>query len=173
MRLNDTLGDLIKWDRDEIIKRATALAEQVVSIWEYPVLTPEEISEFSNKEKAEPTYTSMEHYQQMAPIIATIYSDLDRKLLSLDVDITKEYKQQYIAYKSETNFVNIRPSRNELTIAFNIPFDKIKDEKGLCNDYTGRGSFANNDVILKIDENINMDYVIDLAMQALMYQING
>ena len=98
---------------------------------------------------------------------------MDRKLLSLDVDITKEYKQQYIAYKSDTNFVNIRPSKNELTIAFNIPFDKIKDEKGLCKDYTGVGSFANNDVLLKVDENVKLDYVIDLAMQALIYQIDG
>jgi|BioPla2DNA2_1021312.scaffolds.fasta_scaffold172055_1 predicted transport protein len=93
--------------------------------------------------------------------------------LWFDVDIVKEYKQQYIAYKSETNFVNIRPSKNELTIAFNIPFDKIKDEKGLCKNYTGIGNFANNDVLLKADENVDLDYVIDLAMQALIYQLEG
>jgi predicted transport protein len=29
-------------------------------------------------------------------------------------DIYKEYKQQYIAYKVETNFVNIKISKNEL-----------------------------------------------------------
>lgn len=173
LRLNDFLGDLPKWDKDEITKRSAVLAEQAVAIWPYPVVSQADLIEFVNKGKSEPTYTSMAHYQQMSSPVETIFGELDRKLLSLDVDVVREYKQQYIAYKSETNFVNIRPSKNELAIAFNIPFDKIKDEKGLCKDYTGVGSFANNDVILQVDESVNLDYVIDLAMQALIYQIDG
>lgn len=173
LRLNDTLGDLPKWDKDEIIKRAGILAEMAVKIWPYPAVTQAELDEYADKGKTEPAYTSMAHYPPMSPAIAKIYDELDRKLLTLDVDIVKEYKQQYIAYKSETNFVNIRPSKNELTIAFNIPFDKIKDEKGLCKNYTGIGNFANNDVLLKADENVDLDYVIDLAMQALIYQLEG
>ena len=34
-------------------------------------------------------------------------------------------------------------------------------------------NFANNDVLLKADENVDLDYVIDLAMQALIYQLEG
>ncbi len=173
LRLNDTLGDLPKWDKDEIIKRAGILAEMAVKIWPYPAVTQAELDEYADKGKTEPAYTSMAHYPPMSPTIAKIHDKLDRKLLTIDVDIVKEYKQQYIAYKSETNFVNIRPSKNELTIAFNIPFDKIKDEKGLCKNYTGIGNFANNDVLLKADENVDLDYVIDLAMQTLIYQLEG
>lgn len=171
LRLNDIIGNLTKWDESEIRKRAEKLAEQALKIWEYPTVTQSEIDMYAKSEKKEQTYTSIEHYQSMSTSIKAIYDELDRKLLNLDVDIIREYKKYYIAYKSETNFVNIKPSKNELTLAFNIPFEKIEDDKGLCMNYTGVGNFASNDVLLKVDATCDMGYIINLATQALNYQL--
>lgn len=173
LRLNDFLVDISKWDEYEIRNRSEILAEQAVKIWAYPVVSQEDINAYAESQKKEQTYTSIDHYITMSTSIASIYKQLDRKLLSLDSDVVREYKKYYIAYKSDTNFVNIKPSKNELTVSFNIPFDKITDEKGLCMNYTGIGNFASNDVLLKVDENTNINYVIDLALQALNYQFEN
>lgn len=170
--LNESLCDLIKWDESEITRRADLLANKALKIWTYPVVTQEEIDKYTKGEKKEQTYTSIEHYTPMSSSIYSIYKELDRKLLSLDVDIVKEYKKYYIAYKSDTNFVNIKPSKNELTIAFNIPFDKIIDDEGLCVNYTGIGNFASNDVLLKIDKASHVNHAINLASQSLNYQLS-
>ncbi|MEL7647297.1 MAG: DUF262 and DUF1524 domain-containing protein [Sedimentibacter sp.] len=170
LRLNYNLGDLLKWDELEIKERADDLAEQAINIWEYPNVSQTEIDFYTKSEKKENTYTSIEHYPHMSDPIKTIYNELDRKLLNLDTYIFKEYKKHYIAYKNETNFVNIKPSRDELTVAFNIPFENIKDDKGLCLNYTGIGNFASNDVLLKVDETSDLSYVINIAKQALNYQ---
>ena len=53
-----------------------------------PAVTQAELDD-ADKE-TEPAYTSMAH-----DTVAKIYDELD-KLLTLDVDIVKEYKQQYV-----------------------------------------------------------------------------
>lgn len=170
LRLNDNLVDLSKWDEYEIHNRAELLSEQAIKIWTYPSIAQEEIDSITKSEKKEQTYTSIEHYTPMSDAIKTVYDDLDRRLFNLDVGVFKEYKKYYIAYKSETNFVNIKPSKNELTVAFNIPYDKIIDVKGLCKNYTGIGNFASNDVLIKVDKSTDLGYITNLAMQALNYQ---
>ncbi len=170
LRLNDTLVNLTKWDESEIKKRSQNLAEQALKIWEYPAVSKSEIDAYTKTEKKEQTYISTEHYPAMSTSIKAIYDEIDRKLLNLDIGLMKEYKKYYIAYKYETSFANIKPSKSELTIAFNIPFDKINDEKGLCMNYTGIGNFASNDVLLKVDESSEINYVVYLAKQVLDYQ---
>lgn len=170
LRLNNSLSDLSKWDESEIIKRAEDLSEQALKIWTYPAVTQEEIESYTKNEKKEQTYTSIEHYTSISDSTKAVYEELDRDILNLDVGVFREYKKYYIAYKSDTNFVNIKPSKNELTIAFNIPYDRIIDEKGMCMNYTGIGNFASNDVLIKINKSSDVGYVINLAMQALNYQ---
>lgn len=171
LHLNDALGSLPKWDEDEIKKRAEVLANQAVKIWAYPAVSQEDIKIYMESVNKEPTYYSMEDYPNMSDSISAVYNELDKRLMNIDDSIVREYKKCYIAYKSDTNFVNIKPSKNELTISFNIPFEKIKDKKGLCMDYTGIGNFASNDVLLKVNESTDLNYVMHLAMQALDYQL--
>lgn len=173
LRLNREISDLNKWDEAEIIKRAEALATQAVSIWKYPVVTEDEKNEYLKTELKEQKYTSIDHYSPMTTIINELYHDLDRRLLNLDVEVVKEFKKVYIAYKLDTNFVNIKPSKNELIFAFNIPYDMIIDEKGLCKNYVGVGNFASNEVLLKVDNETDINYVTDLATQALSYQLKN
>lgn len=129
------------------------------------------IEEYIKKENPEPTFTSIEHYSKMLPAIAAIYEEIDRKIFSLDPGIRKEYKQQYIAYKVESNFANIKLSKNELTIGLNIPFDSIDDPLGICRDTTSVGNFANNDVLFKVNDDSDTNYVLDLVRQAIILQI--
>jgi len=171
LRLNNVIADLAKWDENEIKDRTSLLAEQIVKIWKYPNLSEAVIEEYLKKENPEPTFTSIEHYSKMLPAIAAIYEEIDRKIFSLDAGIRKEYKQQYIAYKVESNFTNIKLSKNELTIGLNIPFDSIDDPLGICRDTTSVGNFGNNDVLFKVTIDSDTNDVLDLVTQAIMLQI--
>lgn len=173
LKLNQDIAKLSKWNEGEIIKRARDLAGQIVSIWQYPYVSQKEIDEYLKKDTTDGVYTSMEHYPVMDKEIMKIYEELDRKILSLDSGIRKEYKQQYIAYKMDSNFVNIKHSKSELTIGLNIPFDEIDDPMGICRDTTNVGNFANNPVLFKINEEININYAMELIAQSLKYQLDN
>lgn len=171
LTLNSKLGDLAKWDAEEITKRAEELGARASNIWQYPIVSEKELAEHIKSENAGVEYVSIEHYQTMLPEIAEIYGELDRKILSLDAGIRKEYKQQYIAYKVDTNFVNIRISKSELTLALNLPFDGIDDTKKICRDTTNTGNFANNSILFKVSLHKEIDYAMHLIIQSLKYQI--
>jgi len=91
--------------------------------------------------------------------------------MSLDSGIRKEYKQQYIAYKVDTNFANIKISKNDLTVGLSIPFEAINDPQGISRDTTNIGNFANNDVLFKVAEGTDINNVMELVVQALVYQM--
>ncbi len=171
IRLNEPLGDLPKWDEEEILKRATALAEQASAIWEYPNVSSEEITAYIKKGKVESSYTSMEHYQTMLSEIAAIYEQLDRKILNLDAGIRKEYKKDYIAYKVDTNFVDIEPYKGHLKMWLNMPFDVVDDPQEICKDVTNIGHMGNGGAEIKITGETDINYVMGLALQALSYQL--
>ena len=173
LRLNDGIRDLENWNMEEIKKRAKVIANKALEIWTYPKIAEDDISEHLEKDKIKNTYTSIDHYPVMSSEIREIYYKLDRKIMSLDSGISKEYKKRYIAYKVDTNFVTIKVSKNELTIGLNIPFYVINDPNKMCRDTTNTGNFANNDVLFKVSTDTDLDYVIDLSMQALIYQIEN
>jgi predicted transport protein len=54
---------------------------------------------------------------------------------------------------------------------FNIPFETIHDAKGICRDTTNTGNFSNNDVLFKLTIDTDINYVMELAMQAPVYQL--
>jgi len=171
LKLNHDISTLSKWDEGEILSRANKLAEQVVSIWKYPTVSQSEIDEYVKANKTDKIYISIDHYQKMLPQIEAIYETLDRKILNLDSGIRKEYKKDYIAYKVETNFVDIEPYKGHLKMWLNMPFEDVDDPKGLCKDVTNIGHMGNGNAEIKITNNGDMDYIIQLAIQALNYQL--
>lgn len=172
LQLNSDIAILDKWDEDEIIKRTHVLAKRIIKLWKYPEISEEDLQAYKGDISSEHIYVSMEHYPDMFEEVKSIFEELDRKILSLDTGIRKEFRQQYIAYKLESNFVNIKPSKSELTVGLNIPFDEISDDKGICRDTTNIGNFANNPVLFKVRELYEVEYAIKLINQSLLYQLN-
>ncbi len=169
--LNHDLCDLEIWNEKTIKERTKKLADQITHIWSYPKVNEHEISEYLEKEKSDIIYTNMEHYQNMSKETETIYEQLERKLLTLDPGIRKEYKKYYVAYKVDTNFVDIAPYTNHLKVWLNMPYQEIEDQKNICRDVSAVGHHGNGDIEIKIDSIEDVDYIIELASQALDYQL--
>ena len=60
--------------------------------------------------------------------------------------MTEEFLKLYVAYKAETNFVDVVPQAKRLRLSLNMGFPEINDPSGICKDVTGLGRWGNGDV---------------------------
>lgn len=167
LRLNKGLGQLDKWDENEITKRVERLAELASKVWSYPEVTHEALEKFKkNREaKKEKEYTLADHPHLQGAML-DLFNQLRKRILSLDSSITEEILKLYIAFKSATNFVDIVPQKNRLRLSLNMKFNEIDDPKGLCKDVTGLGRWGNGDVEVGLSSVEQIDDVVYLIKQS-------
>jgi len=82
------------------------------------------------------------------------------------------YLKLYIAYKAETNFVDIVPQAKRLRLSLNMPFGEIDDPKGLCIDVTNLGRWGNGDVEIGLSKLEEIPYVMGLIRQSFDRQMD-
>ena len=102
-----------------------------------------------------------------------LYRQLEKRILNLDATVRVEFKKLYIAFKAQTNFVDIVPQKKRLRLSLNTQFDKIKDPKGFCKDGSGLGRWGNGDVEVGLENLSQLDYVMDLIEQAFEEQVES
>jgi predicted transport protein len=76
-----------------------------------------------------------------------------------------------VAYKAETNFVDVVPQARRLKLSLNLRFAEMNDPKGLCKDVSIIGHWGNGDVELDLATLDELPYVIGLVRQALEKQL--
>ena len=92
-------------------------------------------------------------------------------MLALDPCVSEEFLKLYVAYKAETNFVDVVPQAKRLRLALNMPFAEINDPKGLCKDVTGLGRWGNGDVEVGLKSIDELPYVMGLVRQSYERQM--
>ncbi len=95
---------------------------------------------------------------------------LDRRICNLSSDVKREFKKQYIAYKLDTNFVDIIVQKQRLRISLNMKFSDIYDPKRLCNDITDLHRWGNGDVEVFLEHTSEIDDVMELIEQSYKKQ---
>ena len=98
-----------------------------------------------------------------------IYESFRKAVLALDPCVSEEFLKKYVAYKAETNFVDIYPQSKKLVLVLNLRFCEINDPKKKCTDITG--SRLNGHVQTSIRSLADMPYVIGLVRQSLELQL--
>jgi predicted transport protein len=86
--------------------------------------------------------------------------------------VTQEVLKLYIAYKAETNVVDIVPQVKRLRLSLNMPFAERDDPRGLAKNVTGIGRWGNGDVELGIATLEEVPYAIGLIRQSLERQLD-
>jgi predicted transport protein len=92
-------------------------------------------------------------------------------VLALDPCVSEEFLKLYVAYKAETNFVDVVPQAKRLRLSINMRFPDVNDPKGLCRDVTGMGRWGNGDVEVGLSSLDELPYVIGLVRQSLEQQL--
>ena len=93
--------------------------------------------------------------------------------MNISSNVKKEFKKLYIAYKVETNFVDIIIHKSKLRISVNMKFDDVVDPLGICIDISNKGRWGNGDVEIIYDNMNQLDDIMDVIIQSHDSQING
>ena len=100
-------------------------------------------------------------------------ADLRKELLALDPCVTEEFLKLYVAYKAETNFVDVVPQAKQLRLSLNLQFHELYDPRGLAKDVTNLGRWGNGDVEIDLSKTEDLSYVIGLARHAFEKQMGN
>lgn len=164
LRLNAYLVKLTEWNEQHIKERAKLLADKAEEIWEYPEITDAELAPYRVEEKPAQKYT-IDSYDINA-FTKTLFDMIDRRICNLSPNVKREFKKLYIAYKLDTNFVDIVVQKQRLRISLNMKFSEIHDPKGICRDITGLGRWGNGDVEVFFEHTSEIDDVMELIEQS-------
>ncbi len=104
--------------------------------------------------------------------VKTLFKVLDRRILNFSPDVKREFKKLYIAYKLDTNFVDIVIQKQRLRISVNMKFSEVYDPIGICCDITGLGRWGNGDVELFSEHTSDVDQVMEIIEQAYRQQVD-
>lgn len=169
LRLNRYVVSLNEWNEQHIQERAKELAKKAESIWPYPSLTTAELAPYQVEEKTEQKY-SLETYDVNA-FTRILFESLDKRIMNLSPAVKKEYKKLYVAYKLDTNFVDIVLQKQRLRIFINMKFNEIKDPNGICNDITDLGHWGNGDIELFMEHKDELEQIMEIVKQSFDAQV--
>jgi predicted transport protein len=114
--------------------------------------------------------TDHDHLAEGRPMRA-VFEEFRQQVLALDPAVTEEFLKLYVAYKAETNFVDVIPQAKRLRLSLKISFQQISDPNGMCRDVTNVGRWGNGDVEVALASVDELPYVIGLVRQAFERQI--
>lgn len=171
LRVNAGLGELDTWNEDAIKARASRLATQAVNVWPAPAVSPDVLNAYRPQIPTAAGYTIEDHPHLLAQPVRELFETLRAEVVQLDPCVSEEFLKLYVAYKAETNFVDIVPQAKQLVLSLNIDFSEIDDPRGLCKDVSGLGRWGNGDVEVRLSDAGDLPYVVGLVRQALEQQL--
>jgi uncharacterized protein with ParB-like and HNH nuclease domain/predicted transport protein len=172
LKLNAGLGQLESWNEVAIKARAGKLADLALEVWRGPVLAHAVLKAYKPKAPA-PAYTINDHPHLLVEPLHTLFEAFRREVLALDPAVTEEFLKLYVAYKAETNFVDVVPQARRLRLSLNVAFQEIDDPKGLCKDVSELGRWGNGDVEVGLATLAELPYVMGLVRQSLEKQMGS
>lgn len=168
LRLNSYIVKQTEWNEEKIRERAKLLADKAKQIWEFPTITAEELAPYRVMGKPDERY-SLDTYDTNA-FTKMLFDMLNRRIQNLSPDVKREFKKLYVAYKLDTNFVDIVFQKQRLRISVNMKFTEVVDPQGICRDITGLGRWGNGDVELFLEHTADVDLVMEIIEQSYKLQ---
>ena len=174
LKVNSGLGSLNAWNEQTICARAEKLATEAVTVWARPTLSPEILERYKPRAERKGGYSISDH-----PHIADggqmsgLFRAFRQEVMALDPVVTEEFLKYYVAYKAETNFVDVVPQAKRLRLSLNMQFHEVHDPKNLTRDITNIGRWGNGDVEIGLSSAEEIPYVLGLVRQAFEKQMGS
>ena len=141
-------------------------------MWQAPALPADVLAAYRPGKQGTP-YSIGDHPNLTGGAMADLFQDLRRRIIGIDPCVTEEFLKLYVAYKAETNFVDVVPQAKRLRLTLNLGFHEIDDPKGLCVDVSNLGRWGNGDVEVGLSSAEQLPYVMGLIRQAFDYQLGS
>ncbi len=174
LKLNEGLGACEVWNDAAIRGRANKLASIATKVWAMPRITPEELESFAEYLKKPASYTIDDHPNlTIGAPMRDLFEAFRTQVLAINPCVAEEFLKLYVAYKAETNFVDVIPLKRCLKLTLNMQFHELYDQKNLARDITGLGRWGNGDVRVKFSSIEELPYVMSLVRQSFEKQMGN
>ena len=172
LRLNRSLAELEYWNSDAIQQRADELSGMATEVWPLPALSNDILEHYKNPSGlASETKTSLSNIaDDIGADKEALLSNLRKRVLNLDSSVKEHVNDDYIEYRTITNFVDVVPEPSALKLYLNLPFHALDDPDQLCKDVTLSNHLGQGDVEVSLSVDSAMDDVLYLVLQAFDYQ---
>lgn len=168
LRLNSYVIKQTEWNENTIKSRAEQLSLKAIQIWKFPIISNEQLAPYIETEKPLKEY-SLNNYS-FNDINKKLFDVLNKRIMNLSPDVKREIKKLYIAYKLDTNFVDIVVQHQRLRISINMKFSQIHDVYHICHDITNIGRWGNGDVELFFENLDDIDKIMEIIEQSYNFQ---
>ncbi|MDQ6909491.1 MAG: DUF262 domain-containing protein [Actinomycetota bacterium] len=175
LRLNEGLSSVDTWNETAIEQRAERLAAVAVNVWRGPALDTDVLGAYKPQVTKTPSPYTVDDHAHLAAGMATraLFEALRTELLALDPCVTEEFLKLYVAYKAETNFVDVVPQASRLRLSLNMQFHELYDPRGMAEDVTNLGRWGNGDIQVAFSSLDDMPYVLGLVRQSFEKQMGN
>lgn len=170
--LNAGLGQIDAWNEAAILERAGRLADMALKVWVAPKLNATILATYQPvKVPVNGGYTIADHPQLMNPGLREVFEAFRKEVLALDPCVSESFMKLYVAYKAESNFVDVVPQAQRLRLSINMTFSEINDPDNICKDVTNLGRWGNGDVEVSLKSLGEIPYVMSLVRQSFEHQM--
>jgi predicted transport protein len=173
LRLNQSLSQLNDWNEEQIRNRSSILSHKMTEVWSCPYLDETVLNSYKTTTEYKSSYSLQDHPYISVGSAKELYQKFRAQVLALDENVKEEFLKLYVAFKLDTNFVDVVPQASGLRLSLNCKFADLHDPKGLCKDVTNVGRWGNGDVELKITQVSDLPYAIELIQQVIDMQVEG
>ena len=173
LKLNQGLGLLDGWNEEAIKARAKRLSESVLKIWCAPQLAVDVLNAYRPRVESSSVYSIKDHPHLLSGLGRELFEAFRKEVLALDPAVSEEFLKLYVAYKAETNFVDVVPQAKRLRLSLNMPFADINDPRSMCKDVTGVGRWGNGDVEVGFTSLEELPYIMGLVRQSFERQMGN
>lgn len=173
LRVNQGLGQVEAWNETEIKKRAERMAHQAVQVWAAPDLPKDILDTYRRPDSDSTGYSIEDHPHLITGKIRQLFEDFRREVKALDACVTEHFLKLYVAYKAETNFVDVVPQAKALRLSLNIDPHELRDPRNMVVDVTGVGRWGNGNSEVRLSDPDDLSYVVGLVRQSLERQLGS
>jgi predicted transport protein len=146
--------NLLYLEQDSTNKRSLKIKQQTIS---------------KNPITEQIEFTIETHTKIASPKILELFNDLQEWIKNIDSEVIEVPRAYYIAYKLNTNFVDIAIQKNSMKLVLNIKSGELIDSKNIARDLTKPkkiGHHGNGDYDVKVDLESDIEYIKELIIQS-------
>lgn len=159
-------------DTRQMIDRAMRLAKLATHVWQYPQLAKEVLARYSPVMPSKASFYTLNDHPYLQGDMLSLFEALRQRVLNLPASVREEVLKTYIAYKLETNFVDVIPLKSKLLLTLNVNIEDIDDPLDMCRDMSEISHWGNGNVEVSFSSLDKIDDVIYLVEQAMEKQLD-
>jgi uncharacterized protein with ParB-like and HNH nuclease domain/predicted transport protein len=175
LKLNASIAKVEHWNEDAIVSRGKELGKEAVQIWPYLSISEAEVAKFKPKQVRSmetATFTVNDNEYLSRKNVRELFEALRKEVLAIDPEVSETFLKHWIAYKAETNFVDVVPKAKGLRLSINMKYKEIDDPKGVTEDISGKGRWGNGEVSVHFRDMDELPYVMKLIRQSYEKQMS-